>query len=464
MKFPIRTNKDFNRSYFNRTNLFTFFTLLLSLFSFGYYFRSFTFNVSVLDWDEITYFIMGKGILLGQIPYVDLWDIKPIGIYLIHAISLFVLPYDPVTLRWTSFLHLIALTMVIVSFHKEKNWFWKLLSGLLVLYFLSGFVGGFAIFLRSESLFYIGIPYVYLILNNRSNIMGFIKKHFFILFGFGFSFILFGLYNYIEFQEFFGIRSRVSYNDFFRIDFSHRLRLIWQYFFGDENRVGFVFYCFPIIILLLLSLFKFEWNRIQRFLFYSSLISFVLIVLFSPYSSGGLYLGMRFTEFSYILFCIFLISFLGTSQKNSWSYLLIGLLFLQLLLGVFHVRRNFKTIDYVKKYHEIFQGKLEEHANAPVIHLSTFDLLLVSDSFLKKPHYITHNLKEFHALESKLFQSGVKQIQIFYYDFKPPQDLNSSNEFYQEWIDTKFEIQSNYYQIKSDETIAGFKLLLWTAK
>nr|WP_244934906.1 hypothetical protein [Leptospira jelokensis] len=333
-----------------------------------------------------------------------------------------------------------------------------------ILYFLSGFVGGIAVFLRSESLFYIGIPYVYLILNNRSNIFGFIKKHFFILFGFGFSFILFGLYNYIEFQEFFGIRSRVSYNDFFRIDFSHRLHLIWQYFFGDENRVGFVFYCFPIIILLILSLFKFEWNRIQRFLFYSSLISFVLIVLFSPYSSGGLYLGMRFTEFSYILFCIFLISFLGTSQKNSWSYLLIGLLFLQLLLGVFHVRRNFKTIDYVKKYHEIFQGKLEEHANAPVIHLSTFDLLLVSDSFLKKPHYITHNLKEFHALESKLFQSGVKQIQIFYYDFKPPQDLNSSNEFYQEWIDTKFEIQSNYYQIKSDETIAGFKLLLWTAK
>ncbi|TGL99252.1 hypothetical protein [Leptospira jelokensis] len=150
-------------------------SLLLSLFSFGYYFRSFTFNVSVLDWDEITYFIMGKGILLGQIPYVDLWDIKPIGIYLIHAISLFVLPYDPVTLRWTSFLHLIALTMVIVSFHKEKNWFWKLLSGLLVLYFFSRLASGLSANSEIYFLFYEWFG-IYLFLKKNS-----IKLAFFFL-------------------------------------------------------------------------------------------------------------------------------------------------------------------------------------------------------------------------------------------------------------------------------------------
>lgn len=333
-----------------------------------------------------------------------------------------------------------------------------------VVLFLSGFLGGFAIFLRSESLFYIGIPYAILLIQYRSKLKELIINHFFILTGFSFSLILFGFYNYTQFQEFLGIRSRVSYNDFFRIDFGHRLHLIWQYFFGDENRVGFVFYCFPIVILLTLSLFKFELNRIQKFLFYSSTVSFIFIVLFSPYSSGGLYLGMRFTEFSYILFCIFLISLLETSRQNGWSYLLIGLLFLQLLLGIFHVRRNFKTIDYVKKYHEIFQSKLDEYANAPVIHLSTFDLLLVSDSFLKKPHYITKNLNEFNVLESKLIQSGVKQIQVFFYDFKPPRDLNASDEFYKEWIDTKFEIQSKFYKVKSDETIAGFRLMVWTAK
>ncbi|EOQ88332.1 hypothetical protein LEP1GSC202_3322 [Leptospira yanagawae serovar Saopaulo str. Sao Paulo = ATCC 700523] len=176
--------KHSNESYllqyklFSKMKLSPFFMKVLQFFSIfiiGYYFRSFTFEVSVLDWDEITYFIMGKGILLGQIPYVDLWDIKPIGIYLVHAISLMVLPYDPVTLRWTSFLHLIALTMVVVSFQKDQNWFWKLLSGLLVLYFFSRLTSGLSANSEIYFLFYEWFG-IYLLLKKNS-----IKLAFFFL-------------------------------------------------------------------------------------------------------------------------------------------------------------------------------------------------------------------------------------------------------------------------------------------
>ncbi|PJZ45472.1 hypothetical protein [Leptospira brenneri] len=130
---------------------------------FGYAFRYFTFSVSVLDWDEITYFIMGKGILLGKIPYVDLWDIKPIGIYLIHAISLLVLPYHTEVLRWTSFLHLLGLAMVVSSFVKNQSWIQRLFCGTLVLYFFSRLSSGLSANSEIYFLFYewLGISFFF---------------------------------------------------------------------------------------------------------------------------------------------------------------------------------------------------------------------------------------------------------------------------------------------------------------
>ncbi|TGK78412.1 hypothetical protein EHQ24_17845 [Leptospira noumeaensis] len=120
----------------------------------GYAFRHFTFTVSVLDWDEITYFIIGKGILLGKVPYLDLWDIKPIGIYLIHAISLLVLPYDTEVLRWTSFLHLLGLAMIVSTFVKNQTWIQRLFCGTLVLYFFSRLSSGLSANSEIYFLFY----------------------------------------------------------------------------------------------------------------------------------------------------------------------------------------------------------------------------------------------------------------------------------------------------------------------
>ncbi|XDD52775.1 hypothetical protein AB3N62_09760 [Leptospira sp. WS4.C2] len=120
----------------------------------GFAFRYFTFSVSVLDWDEITYFIIGKGILLQKIPYLDLWDIKPIGIYLIHAISLLVLPYDTEVIRWTSFLHLLGLAMVVSTFVKNQPWIQRLFCGTLVLYFFSRLSSGLSANSEIYFLFY----------------------------------------------------------------------------------------------------------------------------------------------------------------------------------------------------------------------------------------------------------------------------------------------------------------------
>lgn len=108
--------------------------------------------------------------------------------------------------------------------------------------------------------------------------------------------------------------------------------------------------------------------------------------------------------------------------------------------------------------------KLEKEPNAPVVHLSTFDLLLISDSFLKKPHWIVNKQSEFNLLESKFLNSGVNVFQVFVYDHKPPKDENVTDEFYKEWIDTKFEIDSKFYKKKSDEEIAGFRFMVWEKK
>ncbi|WP_244310501.1 LA_3751/LA_3752 family putative glycosyltransferase [Leptospira noumeaensis] len=329
---------------------------------------------------------------------------------------------------------------------------------------LFGFCGGISIFLRSESLMFIGILGLIVLYRNRNQFFVSLVKYMPLIAGFILAFGLFGYYNFTEFQAVLGVRSKVSFTDFSRLDLNHRFHLIQEFFFGNTDRIGFLFYCFPILILIVYSCFKLKLSQLQKLIITVTLISFVTVVILSPYSSGGLYLGLRFTEFSYLLFSIFVISLLSTVFDQKERQMVILLILLQIGLGFYHVRRNFKTIDFVKKYHEIFQAKLNEQPDSPVVHLSVFDLLLISDSFLKKPHWIANQQTEFNILETKFMKSGVKKFQVFFYNFRPPKDDNVTEEFYDQWIDTKYEISSNYYQKVSDEEIAGFRLMLWTKK
>lgn len=330
--------------------------------------------------------------------------------------------------------------------------------------FTCGFFGGVSIFLRSEAVIYIGFLGLAVIYFNRKHFVSFVKRYLPFVCGFALALVLLGYYNYHEFQEVLGVRSKVSFNDFSRLQIPDRIHLISEFFLGDTNRVGFLFYCTPIILLFGYLIFKIKLNQLQKLLISVALSSFFGVVLLSPYSSGGLYLGMRFTEFSYLLFCIFAISLLKTVTNKKQFQIILFMVFLQLGFGFYHVRKNFKTLDFVKRYHDIFQEKLENQPNAPVVHLSTFDLLLISDSFLKKPHWIVNKQSEFNDLESKFFNSGVDVFQVFVYDFKPPKDANVTEVFYNEWVDTKYEIESKFYKKKSDEEIAGFRFMVWERK
>ncbi|TGL37140.1 LA_3751/LA_3752 family putative glycosyltransferase [Leptospira perdikensis] len=327
--------------------------------------------------------------------------------------------------------------------------------------FFFGFCGGVAIFLRSESVIYIGFLGLVVLYYNRSQLLLFVKKYCPLVFGLVFALVLFGYYNYNEFQEVLGVRSKVSFDDFSRLLFKERIHLVFEFFFGDTNRIGFLFYCLPIVSLVIYSVLKVNLTYLQKVMIVSAILSFFSVVFLSPYSSGGLYLGLRFTEFSYLIISIFVISLLSTVTLPRERQIILLLILLQIGFGLYHVRRNFKTIDYVKKYHDIFQEKLEKYPNAPVVHLSTFDLLLISDSFLKKPHWIANRQTEFSDLELKFLSSNVKHFQVFVYNFKPPKDDNVTQEFYENWVDTKYEINSKYYKKVSDEEIAGFRLMFW---
>ncbi|MCW7471353.1 LA_3751/LA_3752 family putative glycosyltransferase [Leptospira kanakyensis] len=354
---------------------------------------------------------------------------------------------------------LLLLSFFFVVFRLENNQYIPL-----PFQFLFGFFGAVSIFLRSESLMFIGILGLMVLYRNRTKFFVSLVKYMPLIIGFILAFALLGYYNFTEFQEILGVRSKVSFADFSRLDLNHRFHLIQEFFLGNADRIGFIFYCFPILILIIYSCFKLKLSQLQKLIITVTLTSFVTVVILSPYSSGGLYLGLRFTEFSYLLFSIFVISLLSTVSIQKERQIVILLILLQIGLGLYHVRRNFKTIDFVKKYHEIFQAKLNEQPDSPVVHLSVFDLLLISDSFLKKPHWIANKQSEFNTLESKFMKSGVKKFQVFFYDFKPPKDDNVTEGFYEEWIDTKYEIRSNYYQKVSDEEIAGFRLMLWEKK
>jgi hypothetical protein len=87
----------------------------------NYFWRKFSFSYSTIDWDEITYFIMGQGILLGKIPFVDLWDLKPVGSYLIYALSILLLGYDTLTIRIVSWISVSLISFLVFLILNRKG-------------------------------------------------------------------------------------------------------------------------------------------------------------------------------------------------------------------------------------------------------------------------------------------------------------------------------------------------------
>ncbi len=125
----------------------------ICLFFYLYFFRKFTFDFSTMDWDEITYMIIGHGIRKGLIPFVDLWDIKPVGIYLIYSLSSFLFGYTFLAIRWMTLIFIFLGSLGIYFIIKKYSDKLAMLVGLIYaysfFYFQAGLSGNSEVFFNA---------------------------------------------------------------------------------------------------------------------------------------------------------------------------------------------------------------------------------------------------------------------------------------------------------------------------
>ncbi|WP_125178667.1 hypothetical protein [Leptospira harrisiae] len=120
------------------------FTAVVAIFLVNFYYRSFTFNYSTIDWDELTYFIMGNSILNGSLPYRDFWDLKPLGIYLIHTFTLLFFDYSILTMRLSAYFFSSILGVILFISNYRKRFWESLLISFVFLYSLIYYSSGLA--------------------------------------------------------------------------------------------------------------------------------------------------------------------------------------------------------------------------------------------------------------------------------------------------------------------------------
>ena len=70
-----------------------FFIILVSILRFSTFFQS------VIDWDESVFLLMSKSLLDGNLPYTQIWDHKPPGIYLLFSLSQIVFGQSVISIR-----------------------------------------------------------------------------------------------------------------------------------------------------------------------------------------------------------------------------------------------------------------------------------------------------------------------------------------------------------------------------
>lgn len=69
--------------------------------------------VDTLGWDEGFYMIAGKELLAGKLPYVDVWDYRPVGFYLIYAALMSISGTDASGVVVGSMLAVLATTLLV---------------------------------------------------------------------------------------------------------------------------------------------------------------------------------------------------------------------------------------------------------------------------------------------------------------------------------------------------------------
>ncbi|MCW7493203.1 glycosyltransferase family 39 protein [Leptospira sp. 2 VSF19] len=116
----------------------------------AFFLRYPSFGYTAIDWDEITYSLIGEGWLQGKLPFRDLWDIKPIGIYLVYAIIHGLLGFSIFAIRVSTLLVVVSSAFIIWLLLRKTNRSFAFGTGfgflILFSYFLNGLSGNTELF------------------------------------------------------------------------------------------------------------------------------------------------------------------------------------------------------------------------------------------------------------------------------------------------------------------------------
>lgn len=145
-------------------------TAVVLIFLINFYYRSFTFYYSTIDWDELTYFIMGKSILDGFLPYRDYWDLKPLGIYLVHAFTLLFFDYSILTMRVSAYVFSSILAVILFISNYRKRFKESLLISFVFLYSFVYYSSGLASNTEIYFLLFEAISFYLLFVNEKVNV------------------------------------------------------------------------------------------------------------------------------------------------------------------------------------------------------------------------------------------------------------------------------------------------------
>lgn len=124
--------------------VFLLFTLL------AFFLRYPSFGYTAIDWDEITYSLIGEGWLQGKLPFRDLWDIKPIGIYIIYFIIHGLLGFSIFAIRLSTLFVVVCSAFIIWLLLRKSNRTFAIAAGfgflILFSFFLNGLSGNTELF------------------------------------------------------------------------------------------------------------------------------------------------------------------------------------------------------------------------------------------------------------------------------------------------------------------------------
>ena len=96
---------------------------------------SHTITNEIVSWDEATYILAGQSLVDGNLPYSDIWEMKPPLVYFLYAIPIKLFPDSLYSIRFFGFFIIFIVSLQINNIFK----FYRLydLNIVLVLFFIS---------------------------------------------------------------------------------------------------------------------------------------------------------------------------------------------------------------------------------------------------------------------------------------------------------------------------------------